>query len=109
MKLATIEMSYRTLWGTESRLECTGYVLGELFIHQRYPDVVGNARQGNWHVSHIKTGYAIKTGINRRDEAVRLARELNKLKCWDFTDPKVINSWPTEQFQAVRALVRAAA
>ena len=87
----------------------TGYVIGPLFVHRGEPDyrVISGIRYG-WTVTHGLTGYAIAKGVRNKQRALRAAKRLAQLDCWDFREPSGVKQIPPETRRAILAIREAA-
>lgn len=82
----------------------TGHDIGPMFVHKAYPDSHGWGMRGNWTVTHTQTGYSVHKGIPSRARADRLARQLAKLPCWDFSDVEACKEATKDHIQIIRSL-----
>jgi hypothetical protein len=88
-------------------LPFTGHDIGPLFIHRGQWDE-GLQQRGDWTVTHAATGHAVHKGIKSKAKAVQLARQLSRIKCWDFTNAEQAKSIDPDYLRLI-ADIRSAA
>lgn len=63
---------------------------------------------GLWTLTHIASGFAVALALPTADAASDLAEDLEDQADWGFDDAAVVNSWPAEKCELIRAMIREA-
>lgn len=85
-------------------VECTRRGTGEKFPCEVVAERIGpfavhrcTDSDWRWTVTHVATGFAVKSWIGSRKAAVNAARQLRELGCWDFTTPDGVKAIPADK------------
>jgi hypothetical protein len=74
--------------------------IGPFAVHRsiRNPDF--------WTVTHTDSGFAACSALDEKENAEHMARVLEPLADWNFTDPATVKKWPKDISLRVTTLIR---
>lgn len=99
MKRKNIVLSTDGLFSNGTKYkEVEAEIFGPLAVHRT------THNQKRWTVTHIATGFAVKTDIRGKEPARDLARSLRLLDCWDFVAPPEVKNIPKAKLKKIHAL-----
>lgn len=90
--------------GQPTMLPFTGSDVGSFFIHCTMSDSHADLVFDGWTITHRATGFSAAKRIKTKAIAIKKAKELEALNCWDFTDPDHVKSFSPELMEKIKAI-----
>lgn len=90
--------------GKPTMIPFTGTDVGSFFIHRTIPDSLLDVISDGWAVTHRSTGFLVAKRIRTKVAAFKMAKALEALNCWDFTDPDHVKSFSPELMEQIKTI-----
>ena len=90
--------------GKPTMVPFTGSDVGSFFIHRTMADSLSDFISDGWTITHRATGFSVAKRIRTKAVALHVAKALDALNCWDFTDPAHVKTFSPELMEKIKAI-----